>query len=306
MILDSIRIRQARQNNLRGVDVDLPRHKLIGITGVSGSGKSSLAFDTLFREGQRRFLETLSAYARQFLGRMEKPDVESLEGLSPAIAVDQKTVSRGSRSTVGTLTEIVDHLRVLYARAGQAHCPACDLAVASQTPEAIVQQILLHSAGQRVQVLAPVVRDRKGYHKTTLDGLARKGYMRARVDGVFLRIEDAPELERYKRHTIEAVVDRIKPDPADPARLREAVDAALELSDGDVVVHTDEGDTRYSTQRSCPGCGTLVPPLSRACSPSTRPTALAKSARAWASCANPPKRQSWPTPHFRFATAPWP
>jgi excinuclease ABC subunit A len=261
MILDSIRIRQARQNNLRGVDVDLPRHKLIGITGVSGSGKSSLAFDTLFREGQRRFLETLSAYARQFLGRMEKPDVESLEGLSPAIAVDQKTVSRGSRSTVGTLTEIVDHLRVLYARAGQAHCPACDLAVASQTPEAIVQQILLHSAGQRVQVLAPVVRDRKGYHKTTLDGLARKGYMRARVDGVFLRIEDAPELERYKRHTIEAVVDRIKPDPADPARLREAVDAALELSDGDVVVHTDEGDTRYSTQRSCPGCGTLVPPL---------------------------------------------
>ncbi len=261
MTADSIRIRQARQNNLQGVDVDLPRHKLVGITGVSGSGKSSLAFDTLFREGQRRFLETLSAYARQFLGKMEKPDVESIEGLSPAIAVDQKSISRGSRSTVGTLTEIVDHLRVLYARAGRAHCPECNEPVQSQTPEAIVQQILLHYPGERTQVLAPIVQDRKGHHRTTLASLQKKGFIRARVDGELLRIEDAPELERYKRHTIECVVDRLKPDPDDPARLREAVEAALELSNGDLVLLTDEGDTRYSTQRSCPGCGTEVPPL---------------------------------------------
>ncbi len=261
MTAESIRIRQARQNNLRGVDVELPRHRLVGITGVSGSGKSSLAFDTLFREGQRRFLETLSAYARQFLGRMEKPDVESIEGLSPAIAVDQKSISRGSRSTVGTLTEVVDHLRVLYARAGRAHCPECNKPVQSQTPEAIVQQILLSFPGEKAQVLAPIVQDRKGHHRTTLADLQKKGFIRARVDGEVLRIEEAPELERYKRHTIEAVVDRLKPDPEEPGRLREAVEAALELSGGDLVLLTDEGDTRYSTQRSCPGCGTEVPPL---------------------------------------------
>ncbi|MCY2958582.1 MAG: excinuclease ABC subunit UvrA [Planctomycetota bacterium] len=256
-----IRIRKARQNNLAGVDVDLPRNRLIAITGVSGSGKSSLAFDTLFREGQRRFLETLSAYARQFLGDMEKPDVESIEGLSPAIAVDQKSIQRGPRSTVGTLTEIVDHLRVLYARAGRPHCPACKLPIRSQTPEEIVQAILRDSAGKSVMLLAPLVRDRKGQHKELLDTLRKKGFVRARVDGAVLRIEDVPELERYKRHTLEAVVDRLQPSDDKLQRLRETIEQALELSGGDVIIAGDGPDRSYSTSRTCPGCGGDVPPL---------------------------------------------
>ncbi len=256
-----IQIRKARQNNLVGVDVDLPRNRLIAITGVSGSGKSSLAFDTLFREGQRRFLETLSAYARQFLGDMEKPDVESIEGLSPAIAVDQKSIQRGPRSTVGTLTEIVDHLRVLYARAGRPHCPNCKLPIRSQTPEEIVQQVLRDSAGKNVMLLAPLVRDRKGAHKELFETLRKKGYVRARVDGVVHRIEDVPELERYKRHSVEAVVDRVQPSEDKLQRLRETLEQALELSGGDVIVAGDGDDHSYSTSRTCPGCGGDVPPL---------------------------------------------
>jgi len=180
---NAIRIRGARVHNLRDVEVALPRHRLIAITGVSGSGKSSLAFDTLFREGQRRFLETLSAYARQFLGRMEKPDVESIEGLSPAIAVDQAAASTSPRSTVGTLTEIFDHLRVLYARAGRAHCAKCQLPLQALTPEGIVTQALDAFEGRSVSVLAPIVRDRKGQHKEIFESLARRGLIRARVDG---------------------------------------------------------------------------------------------------------------------------
>ena len=261
MTADSIRIRQARQNNLVGVDVEIPRNALVGITGVSGSGKSSLAFDTLFREGQRRFLETLSAYARQFLGRMEKPDVESISGLSPAIAVDQKSIARGSRSTVGTLTEIVDHLRVVYARAGVPHCPDCGEAVQSQTPERVVRRILRDAPLERVHLLAPLVRGRKGFHKGVLEDLRKKGFVRARVDGVVQRIEEVEELGRYQRHDIEAVVDRLRPDPEEPGRLREAVDSALELGEGDLILMTAEGDVHYSTMRSCPGCGGEVPPL---------------------------------------------
>ncbi|HUR28254.1 MAG TPA: excinuclease ABC subunit UvrA, partial [Planctomycetota bacterium] len=222
-MVGSIEIHGARQNNLQGVSVTIPRERLVVITGVSGSGKSSLAFDTLFREGQRRFLETLSAYARQFLGRMEKPDVESIEGLAPAIAVDQKSQSRSGRSTVGTLTEIFDHLRVLFARAGVAHCPKCDLPLKSQTAEGIVQQLLVEHAGKALVLLAPIVRDRKGNHVAVLEDLKRRGFIRARVDGAILRIEEVPELARYQRHTIEVVVDRLKPEPANPTRLREAV-----------------------------------------------------------------------------------
>jgi excinuclease ABC subunit A len=257
----SIRIRKARQNNLAGVDVDLPQNRLVAISGVSGSGKSSLAFDTLFREGQRRFLETLSAYARQFLGHMEKPDVESIENLSPAIAVDQKSIGRGARSTVGTLTEIVDHLRVLYARTGRAHCPNCKLPVRSQTPEEIVQQILRESSGEPVLLLAPIVRDRKGTHAALLDELRKKGFVRARVDGVVHRIEEVPELARYVRHSIEVVVDRLKPEAERVGRLREALEQALELAQGDVIVASDGGDRAYSTSRTCPGCGAETPPL---------------------------------------------
>jgi excinuclease ABC subunit A len=261
MTAGSIRIRGARQNNLAGVDVTIPRNRLVAVTGVSGSGKSSLAFDTLFREGQRRFLETLSAYARQFLGRMEKPDVESIEGLSPAIAVDQKAASTSPRSTVGTLTEVFDHLRVLFARAGTAHCPKCALPLKSRTPESIVQEILALFGGKHVTVLAPLVRDRKGSHRALFEDLARRGFIRVRVDGTLRRIEEQGELERYKRHTIEVVLDRLRPDPAEATRLREAVEQALELSGGDVVLAADDGDRSWSTSRTCPGCGAETPPL---------------------------------------------
>ncbi len=258
----SIEIRNARQNNLDGIDVSLPRERLISITGVSGSGKSSLAFDTVFREGQRRFLETLSAYARQFLGKMEKPDVESIEGLSPAIAVDQKSIQRGSRSTVGTLTEIADHLRVLFARAGRPHCPECQLPVSGQTPEEIIKSILAEFTDQKIYVLAPLVRDRKGAHRALLDGLQKKGFVRVRVDGDVQRLEDVGELSRYARHSIEVVVDRLKLEDKHIGRVREAAESAIELSGGDVVVALEEGEDRvFSTHRSCPGCGCEVPPL---------------------------------------------
>src|SRR5690349_1493249 len=256
-----IRIRKARQNNLASVDVDIPRNRLVAITGVSGSGKSSLAFDTLFREGQRRFLETLSAYARQFLGEMEKPDVESIEGLSPAIAVDQRSIARGARSTVGTLTEIVDHLRVVFARAGRAHCPECKLPVEGQTPEEIVQSILREHAGKNVLLLAPLVRDKKGHHRELLEGLRKQGFVRARVDGNVQRLEEVAELARYVRHTIDVVVDRLKPSEAEVGRLREALEQALALGKGDVIVATDSADRRHSTSRSCPKCGRELPLL---------------------------------------------
>ncbi|MEL6430245.1 MAG: excinuclease ABC subunit UvrA, partial [Planctomycetota bacterium] len=259
---DVLRIRGARQNNLTGVDVDLPRGALVAVTGVSGSGKSSLAFDTLFREGQRRFLETLSAYARQFLGGLQKPELDSIEGLSPAIAVDQKSIARGNRSTVGTLTEIVDHLRVLYARAGVAHSPWCDLPVESRTPEAVVQELLAEHAGKRLVVGAPLIKDRKGAHKKLFQDLQRKGFVRARIDGEIVRLEDAPELERYKQHSIEVIVDRLKPDRDEPGRLRDAVEQALEVGDGEVLALGEDGEARiWSTQRVCPETGRELPPL---------------------------------------------
>ncbi len=261
MSAGAIEIRGARQNNLAGVDVDIPRNRLVAITGVSGSGKSSLAFDTLFREGQRRFLETLSAYARQFLGRMEKPDVERISGLSPAIAVDQQAVQRGPRSTVGTVTEIVDHLRVLFARAGTAHCPEHGEPLASQTPEAIVQAVLTAFAGENVHVLARLVQDRKGEHRSVLEDLRKKGFVRARVDGVVKRIEESGELARYKRHTLEAVVDRLKVAPDGVARLREAVAGALELGKGELVLLGSKSERAFSTQRTCPRCHREAPPL---------------------------------------------
>jgi excinuclease ABC subunit A len=256
-----IAVRGARQNNLAGVDVDIPRGRLVAITGVSGSGKSSLAFDTLFREGQRRFLETLSAYARQFLGRMEKPAVDHVDGLSPAIAVDQHSVQRGPRSTVGTLTEIHDYLRVLYARAGTAHCPKHDLPLSGQTPEGVVQQVRDAYEGRQVSVLAPVVRDRKGEFRALFEELRKKGFVRARIDGQVLRLEHAPELERYKRHRIELVLDRLTVSAEQLARLREAVSSALAESKGDVIIVCGEAEQSYSTLRSCPQCGAEAPLL---------------------------------------------
>ncbi|MDY6911911.1 MAG: excinuclease ABC subunit UvrA, partial [Chloroflexota bacterium] len=203
MPLNSIFIKGAREHNLKNIDVTIPRDKLVVITGVSGSGKSSLAFDTIYAEGQRRYVESLSAYARQFLGRMEKPDVDYIEGLSPAISVDQKGTSRNPRSVVGTVTEIYDYLRLLFARVGHPHCPQCGREISRQTVQQIVDTVLKLPEGQRFMVMAPVIRDRKGEYQSVFDDLRKSGYVRARVDGQIRDLVDEFNLEKYKRHTIE-------------------------------------------------------------------------------------------------------
>ena len=240
--IDSIVIRGAQEHNLRNVDLDLPRHSLICLTGLSGSGKSSLAFDTIFKEGQRRYLESLSAYARQFLGQMEKPRVEHIAGLSPTVAVDQKTTNRNPRSTVGTITEIYDYLRVLFARVGRPHCPKCGDVVERQTPEQIVDRILALPAGTRFSLLAPVVRGRKGEYREDLTNLRAAGYVRARIDGEMRSLDETIELSRYVRHTIEVVFDRltVSHDESDRSRLTDSIEGALELGKGLLTVLFDE------------------------------------------------------------------
>ena len=238
---DQLIVRGARENNLRNVDVELPRDKLIVFTGISGSGKSSLAFDTIYAEGQRRYVESLSAYARQFLGQMDKPDVDFLEGLSPAISIDQKSASRNPRSTVGTITEVYDYLRLLYARVGVQHDPETGEIVQRQTPQEIVDRILEVAAKGRFQILAPVVRGRKGEYHTLLSDLATQGYARARVDGevVDLGGEEVlleERLERYVNHDIEVIVDRLVLREGIEQRLTESVEAALSLADGHIWI----------------------------------------------------------------------
>ncbi len=251
-----IRIRNARAHNLRGVDLDVPRHQLVVFTGVSGSGKSSLAYDTIFKEGQRRFMESLSAYARQFLGDMERPPVDVVEGVSPTLSIDQKTVNRNPRSTVGTVTELYDHLRLLYARLGTPHCPECGTEVARLGVEQVVDRLLATATGEKALVLGPVVRDRKGEYRKELEALGRDGWSRARVDGQLIALdEELPALARYEKHTIEVVVDRLRIDSADRSRLFEAVARGAKLGLGSVSVHLpdrDGADLVFSTERSCP------------------------------------------------------
>ena len=208
---DFIRIRGAREHNLKGIDVDLPRHRLVVITGLSGSGKSSLAFDTIYAEGQRRYVESLSAYARQFLELMQKPDVDLITGLSPAISIEQKTTSRNPRSTVATVTEIYDYMRLLFARIGQPHCPQCGRPIVAQSPQQMAQQLLDLPDGTRLMILAPVIRDRKGEHRGIMEEIRRQGFVRVRVDGIVHEIDEAVELSlaKTKKHTIEVVVDRL-------------------------------------------------------------------------------------------------
>lgn len=258
-VSDRLIVKGAREHNLRSVDLDLPRDALIVFTGLSGSGKSSLAFDTIFAEGQRRYVESLSAYARQFLGQMDKPDVDFIEGLSPAVSIDQKSTNRNPRSTVGTITEVYDYLRLLYARAGTPHCPVCGERIARQTPQQIVDQVLAMDEGLRFQVLAPVVRTRKGEFVDLFEKLNTQGYSRVRVDGVVHSLTDPPKLKKQEKHDIEVVVDRLTVKESAKQRLTDSVETALGLADGIVVlefVDRDDADAhreqRFSEKLACP------------------------------------------------------
>src|SRR5213592_3508642 len=231
---DRIVVRGAREHNLKNISVEMPRDRLIVITGLSGSGKSSLAFDTIYAEGQRRYVESLSAYARQFLGQMEKPDVDQIEGLSPAVSIDQKGVSQNPRSTVGTVTEIYDYLRLLYARIGVPHCPVCGKKIVGQTPQAMVDQLLNLPEGTRLMLLAPFVRDQKGEHKVIFEQIKKAGFARVRVDGTLMDLNEAQglNLDKQKKHFIDVVVDRLTIDAADKGRISESLEKALDLGDG--------------------------------------------------------------------------
>ena len=273
MAQDSIIVRGAREHNLKNIDIEIPRDKLVVITGLSGSGKSSLAFDTIYAEGQRRYVESLSAYARQFLGQMNKPDVDLIEGLSPAISIDQRGMSHNPRSTVGTVTEIYDHLRLLYARIGIPHCPQCGRPIEQQSAQQIVEAVLGMPAGSRVQILAPLVRGRKGHHQGVFEEIQRSGFVRARVDGQVRDLDQRIELDRYKMHDIEAVVDRLilrQPESEQEreeqyARLTDSVETALSLGDGFMIVNDVTGDEPhdilYSEHLACPQCGISFPEI---------------------------------------------
>src|SRR5580765_744588 len=262
MAQEELVVHGAREHNLKDIDVRLPRHSLICVTGLSGSGKSSLAFDTIYAEGQRRYVESLSAYARQFLQMMEKPDVDSIDGLSPAISIDQKTTSRNPRSTVGTVTEIYDYLRLLYARIGKPHCPVCGRPIAGQSQEAIVDQILQLPEGAKFTVNAPVVRDRKGEYRDVFEELRAEGFTRVKVDGEQHLLEEPPTLDKKYKHTIEVVVDRLVMKPDLRQRLAQSVETASELAEGLVVVDVVDGDELlFSENFACPEHGVGLPEL---------------------------------------------
>jgi excinuclease ABC subunit A len=263
MAHDWIAVRGARVHNLKNIDVDLPRERLVVVTGLSGSGKSSLAFDTIYAEGQRRYVESLSAYARQFLEQMEKPDVDLIDGLSPAISIEQKTTASNPRSTVGTVTEIYDYLRLLFANIGVPHCPNCGREIASQSLERIIDLVMTYPQDERINVLAPIVRGRKGEFKKELAALLARGYTKARIDGQFKSLEDDIKLDRRKNHTIEVVVDRLIVRSGIERRLTESVATALQLADEIVVINSlDEGDRLFSRRMACVSCGISVPEMS--------------------------------------------
>ncbi|HJZ72080.1 MAG TPA: excinuclease ABC subunit UvrA [Vicinamibacterales bacterium] len=262
MAHDWIAVRGARVHNLKNIDVDIPRHRLVVITGLSGSGKSSLAFDTIYAEGQRRYVESLSAYARQFLEQMEKPDVDLIDGLSPAISIEQKTTGSNPRSTVGTVTEIYDYLRLLFANIGVPHCPNCGKEISSQSLERIADMVMLYPQDERINVLAPIVRGRKGEFKKELAALRQRGYTKARIDGQFRSLEEDIKLDRRRNHTIEVVVDRLIVRGGIERRLMESIDVALALADDIVVINTYEGGDRlFSRRLACVDCGISVPEM---------------------------------------------
>ena len=245
---ETISIKGARENNLKNIDLELPRDKLVVLTGLSGSGKSSLAFDTIYAEGQRRYVESLSSYARMFLGQMDKPDVDQIDGLSPAISIDQKTTSKNPRSTVGTVTEIYDYLRLLWARVGTPHCPKCGKEIKRQTVDQIVDQILALPEGTRFQLLAPVIRGKKGEHQKVLEDARKGGFVRVRVDGIIYDLSEEISLEKNKKHHIEVVVDRLAIRGDIAKRLADSIETACHLSGGLVLLHqvADDSLTLFS------------------------------------------------------------
>ena len=257
---DKISVKGARENNLKNINVDIPRDELVVITGLSGSGKSSLAFDTVFAEGQRRYVESLSSYARQFLGQMDKPDVDSIEGMSPAISIDQKTTSRNPRSTVGTVTEIYDYLRLLWARVGIPHCPNCGKEIRQQTVDQIVDQIRELPEATRVQILAPVIRARKGEHGQVFEDARRSGYVRVRVDGSVYDLSEEIKLDKNLKHNIEVIVDRLVIRPDMNRRLTDAVETASSLSGGIVVadIVDQNQELLFSQNYACEDCGISI------------------------------------------------
>jgi len=265
--MDKLIIKGAREHNLKNIDLELPRDKLIVISGLSGSGKSSLAFDTIFAEGQRRYVESLSAYARQFLGRMDKPDLDYIEGLSPAISIEQKTTHRNPRSTVGTVTEIYDYYRLLYARIGVPHCPVCGKEIREQPIDSIIETILQYKEGTKIQLLAPVIRGKKGEHQKIIEDAKKAGFARARIDGVPVSLDDSIKLDKQKKHSIEIIVDRLVIGKEIRARLAESVEAAMQTADGlMIVLINEEGASKgheqiFSQKNSCPDCGVSIPEL---------------------------------------------
>ena len=254
-----IKIRGANENNLKNLDVDIPRNELVVLTGLSGSGKSSLAFDTIYAEGQRRYMESLSSYARQFLGQMEKPDVESIEGLSPAISIDQKSTNRNPRSTVGTVTEIYDYFRLLYARIGIPHCPKCGKEIKKQTVDQMVDHIMSLPERTKLQLLAPVVRGRKGTHAKLLEQAKRSGYVRVQIDGSLYELSEEIKLDKNIKHNIEIVVDRLVVKEGIEKRLTDSIENVLNLADGLLIVDTMDGSQlNFSQSFSCPDCGVSI------------------------------------------------
>ena len=254
-----IRIRGAREHNLKNINIDIPRNEFVVLTGLSGSGKSSLAFDTIYAEGQRRYMESLSSYARQFLGQMEKPDVESIEGLSPAISIDQKSTNRNPRSTVGTVTEIYDYMRLLYARIGIPHCPKCGREIRKQTVDQMVDQIMTLPERTKIQLLAPMVRGRKGRHEKVLEQAKRSGYVRVMIDGNLHELSEEITLEKNIKHNIEIVVDRLVVKPGIEKRLTDSIETVMKLSDGLMIVDVADGEPiNFSQSFSCPDCGISI------------------------------------------------
>lgn len=262
---DKIIIRGAREHNLKNIDLELPRNKLVVISGLSGSGKSSLAFDTLFAEGQRRYMESLSSYARQFLGSMDKPDVDLIEGLSPAISIEQKSTNKNPRSTVGTITEIYDYYRLLFARTGHAHCPSCGREIREQSVDQIIDTILIWPQGTKIQILAPVIRGKKGEHQKVFEDAKKSGFIRARIDGVVADLEDSIKLDKQKKHTIEIIVDRIVLNDDCRRRLADSLETALECANGIIIVskktEEKEEEVFFSQKNACPDCGISIPEL---------------------------------------------